>query len=81
MTEKAVADGPALEVGQVWKVRDREIAIVRLGKRLGEYRDYRDGKVVQRGRAGLKSIREIQQELVRAGAQLSGHFEGGHKFL
>ena len=74
-------NGPVLEVGQVWTVREREIAIVRLGKFLGEYRDYRDGKVVTRGRAGLKSIRQIQRELVDAGAKLTGRFESAHRFL
>ena len=78
---KEKANAPVIEVGQVWTLRDREIAIVRLGKRLGEYRDYRDGKVVNRGRAGLKSIKEIQRELIAAGARLTGHFEGGHRFL
>jgi hypothetical protein len=74
-------NGPTLEVGQVWTVREREIAIVRLGKFLGEYRDYRDGKVVTRGRAGLKSIRQIQRELVDAGAKLTGRFESAQRFL
>ncbi len=70
-----------LEVGQVWSFRGRDIAIVRLGKHLGEYREFRDGKVVTRGRAGLKSIRQIQEDLRQGRAKLTGHFSGERRFL
>jgi hypothetical protein len=72
MKQAQQVNGPSLEVGQVWTIGGREIAIVRLGKHLGEYREYREGKVVTRGRAGLKSIRQIQQDLLNGSGKLTG---------
>lgn len=81
MKRPAQSAGPVLEVGQVWSVQGRDIAIIRLGKHLGEYREFREGKVVTRGRAGLKSIRQIQSELVKGKGKLTGRFESEHRFL
>jgi len=81
MTKEPVWDGPALEVGQVWTMRGREIAIVRMGKHLAEYRTCHEGKVVHKGRADLKTVRQIREELAARSAKLTARLDVNHRFL
>jgi hypothetical protein len=81
MTKEKQWDGPALEVGQVWAMRGREIAIVRMGKHLAECRPCQDGKVVHKGRADLKTVRQIRAELAARHAKLKGRLNVDHRFL
>jgi hypothetical protein len=65
--------GPVLEVGQVWSLKERDIAIIGLGKHLAEYRECRDGKVLRIGLSDLKAQRAVREELVNGRAKLTGH--------
>ena len=81
MTKEQEWEGPALEVGQVWTMKGREIAIVRMGKHLAEYRTCQGGKVVHKGRADLKTVRQIRAELAARRAKLTGRLDVDHRFL
>lgn len=81
MTKKPKWEGPEIEVGQVWTMRGREIAIVRMGKHLAEYRPCHEGKVVTKGRADLKTVRQIRAELAARRAKLTGRLNVDHRFL
>jgi len=68
-----VSPAPILEVGQVWSFKERDIAIIGLGKYLAEYRQCRDGKVLRIGLSDLKAQRTVREELIRGRATLTGH--------
>jgi hypothetical protein len=64
---------PILEVGQVWSFKDWDIAIIGVSKHLAEYRRCREGKVLRVGMSDLTSIQNLQADLRRSRARLTGH--------
>jgi hypothetical protein len=65
--------GQSLEVGQVWTVKNQEIAIIGLSKHLAECRRCRDGRIVCHGLSDLKSRATLEDELLTRQGRLTGH--------
>jgi hypothetical protein len=68
-----VVAGSILEVGQVWTIKNQQIAIIGLSKHLAEYRRCHDGRIVRNGLSDLKSRTSLEKELLMRQGRLTGY--------